>query len=177
MKRIISVFLAVILLTSCYLSMWSCKNGDDNNIHGDNDNINDNGTDNDNNNGDSNKKTYVEMDFGDYGKLVIEVDKGAAPITAENFLSLVKSGFYDGLTIFRAQESFVIQGGKDETINLTPIKGEFASNGILNPIKHKKGVISMARTSVKDSATSQFFICVADCPFLDGEYAAFGKLV
>ena len=179
MKRIISVFLAVILLTSCFLSMWSCKNGDDNNIHGDNDNINDNGTDNDNNNGDSNKKTYVEMDFGDYGKLVIEVDKGAAPITAENFLSLVKSGFYDGLTIFRAQESFVIQGGKDETINLAPIKGEFASNGHNNPISHTRGVISMARTSDPNSATSQFFISLSNAAAnsLDGSYAAFGRVV
>ena len=119
------------------------------------------------------------MDFGDYGKLVIEVDKGAAPITAENFLSLVKSGFYDGLTIFRAQESFVIQGGKDETINLAPIKGEFASNGHNNPISHTRGVISMARTSDPNSATSQFFISLSNAAAnsLDGSYAAFGRVV
>lgn len=123
--------------------------------------------------------SYVEMDFGDYGKIVIEVDGDAAPITAENFIDLVNDGFYDGLTIFRAQENFVIQGGKDDSASITPIKGEFASNGHDNPISHTRGVISMARTNDPDSATSQFFITLHDSATysLDGGYAAFGHVV
>lgn len=122
---------------------------------------------------------YVEMDFGDYGKVVIKVDGDAAPITARNFMELVEDGFYDGLTIFRAQEDFVIQGGKDDSANLTPIVGEFSDNGYTNTISHLRGVISMARTDDPDSATSQFFITLHDQAkySLDGQYAAFGYVV
>ena len=125
------------------------------------------------------KISYVEMDFGDYGKIVIEVDGEAAPETAKNFIDLVDDGFYDGLTIFRAQANFVIQGGKDASANLTGIKGEFASNGYDNPISHTRGVISMARTNDPNSATSQFFITLHDSATysLDGGYAAFGHVV
>ena len=128
----------------------------------------------------------VKIELKNGKTMLVEIDETNAPITAKNFLSYVDEGFYDGTIFHRVIPQFMIQGGgytddepgiRDKKGAKPAIKGEFASNGILNPIKHKKGVISMARTSIKDSATSQFFICVADCPFLDGEYAAFGKLV
>ena len=122
---------------------------------------------------------YVEMDFGKYGNIIIKVDGKKAPITTKNFLDLVYSEFYDGLTIFRAQQGFVIQGGKNEDIKLTPIKGEFTSNGVDNNITHNRGVISMARTNDPNSATSQFFITLDDSASrsLDGSYAAFGWVI
>jgi peptidyl-prolyl cis-trans isomerase B (cyclophilin B) len=113
------------------------------------------------------------------GKVIIKVDGEEAPETARNFRNLVASGFYDGLTIFRAQRGFVVQGGEDKNIPLTPIKGEFDSNGHINNISHKRGVISMARTGEPNSATSQFFITLNDsaASSLDGEYAGFGWVV
>lgn len=125
------------------------------------------------------KLYYVEMDFGEYGSIVIEVDGKEAPRTADNFMKLVNDGFYDGLTIFRAQEDFVIQGGRDFDVNLEPVVGEFAANGFENDISHLRGVISMARTNDPNSATSQFFITLHDqaTRYLDGKYAAFGKVV
>ena len=125
------------------------------------------------------KTTYVEMEFEGFGKIVLEIDGDTAPITAKNFVKLVKSGFYDGLTIFRAQKNFVIQGGKDESAKLPSIKGEFEENGVVNNISHKRGVISMARTSENDSATSQFFITLSDsaAASLDGKYAGFGYVI
>ena len=107
-----------------------------------------------------------------------------APITVKNFVELAKSGFYKGTIFHRVIDNFMIQGGgyyiedmylKDK--DAKTIKGEFNSNGVKNDLKHEAGVISMARTSVKDSASSQFFICSVDCPHLDNEYAAFGKVV
>ena len=125
------------------------------------------------------KTYYVEMDFGDYGKIVIELDAKEAPITVKNFVGLVKSGFYDGLTIFRAQKNFVIQGGKNENVNVPSIKGEFEDNGVVNNISHVRGVISMARSNNPDSATSQFFITLHDTAArsLDGGYAGFGYVI
>ena len=121
----------------------------------------------------------IEMD--NVGIIRIEVDEKAAPITAANFLKLVKEGFYDGLTFHRVISGFMVQGG-DPTGTGTggskdTIKGEFASNGYNNPLKHTRGVISMARTMDPNSASSQFFIMHADAPHLDGQYAAFGKVV
>ena len=125
------------------------------------------------------RTTYVEMDFGDYGKIVVKLDEEEAPITVKNFVGLVKDGFYDGLTIFRAQKNFVIQGGRDTSVNVPAIKGEFEENGVANNISHKRGVISMARSTAPDSATSQFFITLADSAAysLDGSYAGFGYVV
>ena len=125
------------------------------------------------------KLTYVEMEFEGFGKIVLEIDHDTAPITAKNFVKLVKQGFYDDLTIFRAQKNFVIQGGKDESVELKPIKGEFETNGVVNNLSHKRGVISMARSSENDSATSQFFITLSDsaAASLDGKYAGFGHVV
>ncbi len=121
----------------------------------------------------------IEMDNG--SQIKIELDPTAAPITAANFEKLVKEGFYDGLTFHRIIPGFMIQGG-DPNGNGTGgskdyIKGEFASNGVNNPLKHTRGVISMARAMNPNSASSQFFIMHADAPHLDGEYAAFGKVV
>lgn len=122
---------------------------------------------------------FVSMEFEGYGTIVIEIYHDAAPITAENFIRLVEDGFYDGLTIFRAQRNFVIQGGRDYNTKVDPIVGEFASNGHNNPLSHKRGVISMARTGDPNSATSQFFITLNDIArySLDGSYAAFGVVI
>ena len=114
------------------------------------------------------------------GDIVLELDPNAAPITVENFTKLVSSGFYTGLNFHRVIEDFMIQGGapKDtDTTNYQTIKGEFASNGVNNPILHERGVISMARTNAANSASTQFFIVHETSPHLDGEYAAFGKVI
>lgn len=121
---------------------------------------------------------HVRINVKDYGTITVALDAEAAPVTVENFEKLVKEGFYNGLTFHRIMDGFMIQGG-DPLGNGTggseeTIVGEFASNGHDNPISHVKGVISMARAQDPDSASSQFFITVADSTFLDGEYAAFG---
>ncbi len=123
----------------------------------------------------------VRITMEDGGIIDIELDTAAAPITCENFLKLVKSGFYDGLTFHRIIPGFMIQGGCPlGTGTGGPgwnIKGEFAANGVSNPIKHTRGVISMARAMDPNSAGSQFFIMHKDAPHLDGQYAAFGHVV
>jgi peptidyl-prolyl cis-trans isomerase B (cyclophilin B) len=120
----------------------------------------------------------VEIIMKDGGKIEIELDRTAAPITVENFLKLVNEGFYDGLTFHRIIPNFVIQGGDPKGDGTggseATIQGEFASNGWTNPISHKRGVISMARAQDPNSATSQFFITNADAFFLDEKYASFG---
>ena len=122
----------------------------------------------------------VVIDVKDYGKITVELDAESAPVTVENFTKLVKEGFYDGLTFHRIMEGFMMQGGdptgtgaggSDETIT-----GEFAANGIENPISHTRGTISMARSQDPDSASSQFFIVHKDSTFLDGQYAGFGRV-
>ena len=118
----------------------------------------------------------------DSGKSIrLELYPEIAPVTVENFLDLVKKGFYDGLTFHRIIPGFMIQGG-DPSGNGTggpgyKIKGEFRSNGVKNDLKHERGVISMARAFDPNSAGSQFFIMHEDAPHLDGEYAAFGKVI
>lgn len=111
---------------------------------------------------------------------VITLYPEVAPITCANFQKLVEQGFYNGLTFHRVVDAFMAQGG-DPLGNGTggseeTIKGEFSSNGVDNGISHQRGVISMARSGDPDSASSQFFICYADCTFLDGDYAAFGEV-
>ena len=122
----------------------------------------------------------VRITMEDGGVIEIELDAAAAPITCENFLKLVKSGFYDGLTFHRIIPGFMIQGGCPLGNGTGGpgwnIKGEFASNGVNNPIKHTRGVISMARAMAPNSAGSQFFIMHQDAPHLDGQYAAFGRV-
>lgn len=121
----------------------------------------------------------IEMENGK--KIELELYPEAAPETVKNFEELVKRGFYDGLTFHRVIPGFMIQGG-DPLGNGTGgseknIRGEFAANGHKNPVKHVRGVISMARAFDPNSASSQFFIMHADAPHLDGQYAAFGKVV
>jgi len=119
---------------------------------------------------------HVEITIKDYGTVKLELDPNEAPVSVENFINLASEGFYDGLTFHRIMDGFMIQGGADMSANLQPIVGEFASNGYENNISHTEGVISMARTQDPNSATSQFFITVADDTFLDGNYAAFGRV-
>ena len=109
-----------------------------------------------------------------------ELYPNVAPNTVNNFISLVKKGFYDGLTFHRVIKNFMIQGG-DPSGNGTGgpgygIRGEFTQNGFKNDLKHTRGVLSMARSMMPDSAGSQFFIMHVDYPYLDGQYAAFGKV-
>ena len=121
----------------------------------------------------------IEMENGK--KIKLELYPDIAPITVENFEKLVKDGFYDGLIFHRVIKGFMIQGGCPDGTGMGGpghhIKGEFASNGVKNDLKHTRGVISMARSMMKDSAGSQFFIMHQDAPHLDGDYAAFGKVV
>ncbi len=121
----------------------------------------------------------IEMENGKLIKL--ELDAEAAPITVANFEKLVKAGFYDGLIFHRVIAGFMIQGGDPTGTGMggadEKIKGEFKQNGWDNPLKHTRGVISMARSMMKDSASSQFFIMHEDAPHLDGSYAAFGRVV
>ena len=159
MKKIVALTLCVVMLVLS-LSLSSCGSGykstdDETNI--------------------------VIIDVKDYGKITVELYPDVAPITVKNFKKLVSEKFYDGLIFHRVIEDFMIQGGGyTETYSekdCASIKGEFASNGVQNDLLHTRGVISMARTSVKDSASSQFFIMHKDAPHLDGEYAAFGEVV
>ena len=120
-----------------------------------------------------------EMTTGD--KMTAELYPGVAPNTVSNFISLVKKGFYDGLIFHRVIPGFMIQGGDPDGVGMGgpgyTIPGEFSSNGFANDLRHSRGVLSMARTMDPDSAGSQFFIMVDDAPHLDGEYAAFGKVI
>lgn len=123
---------------------------------------------------------HVEINIKDYGTVKVELDGDTAPITVQNFIDLTSTGFYDGLTFHRIIDGFMIQGGDPKGDGTggaeRNIVGEFESNGHKNDISHEKGVISMARASDPNSASSQFFIMVEDSPFLDGEYAAFGHV-
>ncbi len=123
----------------------------------------------------------VRFEMEDGGVMRAELYPEIAPITVENFEKLVRAGFYDGLIFHRVIPGFMIQGGDPNGIGTGgpgwTIKGEFASNGVQNDLKHTTGVLSMARSMHPDSAGSQFFIMVADAPHLDGQYAAFGKLI
>ncbi|WP_036606328.1 peptidylprolyl isomerase [Oribacterium sp. P6A1] len=123
----------------------------------------------------------VTITMDDGKDIKIELYPDIAPITVENFVKLVKDGFYDGLTFHRIIPGFMIQGGDPEGNGTGGpgwnIKGEFSSNGVKNDLKHTRGVISMARAMDPDSAGSQFFIMHADANYLDGQYAAFGKVI
>ena len=182
MKKIISLILATVLLLSAMTILSGCKdkkNGDDKtDIMG---------------TGACSYATtrditgrdikYVEMCIEGYGGLVILLDATTAPKTVANFISLVESGFYNGLTFHRVIKDFMVQGGDPEANGTgngpNTIKGEFSANGHANDISHKYGVISMARSGNSyDSASCQFFICNDDASdSLDGKYAAFGYVV
>ena len=123
-------------------------------------------------------KAIIEMENG--GSMTLELYPETAPITVENFVKLAKKGFYDGLIFHRVIAGFMIQGGDPQGTGMGgpgyQIKGEFAANGVKNPLKHTRGVISMARSMMPNSAGSQFFIMHQNAPHLDGQYAAIGKL-
>ena len=156
MKRLISLLLAAVLLCTSLCMLSSCSPG----------------------------KVKVCMTVKDYGEIYLELDGDAAPKTVKNFVKLVKKGHYDGLTFHRILEGFMIQGGEpngDGTVGTKPIKGEFSANGWDNPIKHERGVISMARRGDSyDSGSCQFFIVHEtsenNSKSLDGQYAAFGRV-
>lgn len=160
LKLTLAAVMAVIFL----LTLASCKSGSG-----------DGGED-----GDFGETIMVQIEMENGGIIKLELYPEAAPITVENFVNLAKNGFYDGLIFHRVIKDFMIQGGDPEGTGMggsdTKIKGEFSQNGWNNPISHKRGVISMARSRSMDSASSQFFICHADSTYLDGQYAAFGKV-
>lgn len=124
----------------------------------------------------------IKFTIKNFGEITAELYPDKAPVTVENFLSLVESGFFTGLIFHRVINGFMIQGGgftEDfEQKEAKSIKGEFMSNGFMqNDLRHTRGVLSMARTMVPDSASSQFFIMHRDAPHLDGQYAGFGKVI
>ena len=125
-------------------------------------------------------KHNIEINIKNYGVIKLELDADTAPTTVTNFINLVQEKFYDGLTMHRIIDGFMIQGGDplgDGTGgNSKKIKGEFSNNGVKNDISHVRGVISMARSNDMNSASSQFFIVHEDSPHLDGNYAAFGSV-
>lgn len=128
-----------------------------------------------------NKNPIATIEMNDSKIIKVELYPDVAPNTVNNFISLANNGFYDSLTFHRVIYGFMIQGGCPEGTGMGgpgySIKGEFAANGFDNQLKHTAGVISMARSMMPDSAGSQFFIMHKDAPHLDGQYAAFGKVV
>lgn len=128
-----------------------------------------------------NKNPIVSIEMENGNVIKAELYPETAPNTVNNFISLVKNGFYDGLNFHRVIKGFMIQGGCPEGTGMGDpgysIKGEFSANGVANSLKHSEGVLSMARSMMPDSAGSQFFIMHKDSPHLDGQYAAFGKVI
>ena len=126
----------------------------------------------------SGKKAIITV--VDFGEIEVQLDSESAPVTVDNFINLADNGFYDGLTFHRIIKGFMIQGGDPLGNGMggsdTKIQGEFAENGVENPISHVRGTISMARSQSKNSASSQFFIVHEDSQFLDGSYAGFGHV-
>ena len=124
----------------------------------------------------------IVLEIKDYGTIKFELRPDCAPETCKHIEKLVANGFYNGLIFHRVIKGFMIQGGDPTGTgygdpSLEKIKGEFIANGVDNPLKHKRGVLSMARSQMMNSASSQFFICQVDCAYLDGQYAAFGEVV
>ncbi|MCR4673316.1 MAG: peptidylprolyl isomerase [Lachnospiraceae bacterium] len=124
---------------------------------------------------------FADIEIENYGTITVALDKTIAPVTVKNFVNLANEGFYDGLTFHRIMNGFMMQGGDPNGNGSggsgTTIEGEFSSNGVVNPITHVAGAISMARAKDPNSASSQFFIVQKDSTFLDGNYAAFGYVI
>lgn len=186
MKRFLSLLLVAVLaftLAACQKENYTSTSGNDDGTKNENTGNTDTGNVNTGSGNIGTDPITVIMEVKGFGTMKLELYPEIAPITVENFVNYVNDGFYDGLTFHRIYKGFMIQGGNPDGTgsggqNLTPIKGEFALNGVENTISHTRGTISMARTSQSmDSATSQFFICDADSTFLDRQYAAFGKLI
>lgn len=167
MKKIIVILLSVVLITGCGEKEVLSEVKEYENITYQ----------------ETNKKTNnVLIEMEDESKILLELYPDVAPITVKNFQKLVESDFYNDIIFHRVVKDFVIQAGDGTTLgrNASTIKGEFSANGVENNLKHERGVISMARTSVKDSASSQFFIVLennANATNLDGQYAAFGRVI
>lgn len=170
-KKLLLCMTALILLTGCGTATEAAPSGE-NSEPAPAAAVADNNT----SNADANAETPVT----DENIIVITLYPDKAPITCENFETLVGQGFYNGLTFHRVVDDFMAQGGDPQGTGTggseNKIKGEFASNGVENDLSHQRGVVSMARSSDPDSASSQFFICYTDCSFLDGNYAAFGEV-
>lgn len=173
MKKTVKLLLAVFLAAALFAGCGTKEDTTENKKEEQREPIQDKDTEKEDTEG-----TKVEITIKDYGTIKISLDAEAAPLTVENFLKLTKEGFYDGLTFHRIMNGFMMQGGdpegngtggSDETI-----KGEFAENGVDNPLSHTRGAISMARSQDYDSASSQFFIVHEDSTYLDGQYTAFG---
>ena len=173
MRKTVKLLLAVFLAAALFAGCGTKEDTTENKKEEQREPIQDKDTEKEDTEG-----TKVEITIKDYGTIKISLDAEAAPLTVENFLKLTKEGFYDGLTFHRIMNGFMMQGGdpegngtggSDETI-----KGEFAENGVDNPLSHTRGAISMARSQDYDSASSQFFIVHEDSTYLDGQYAAFG---
>ena len=160
MKRIFAVLTACVCITGIFSGCSASKTSDGG--------------------GDLGETVMVQIEMENGGIIKLELYPEIAPITVENFTKLVSEGFYDGLIFHRVIKDFMIQGGDPEGTGMggakDKIKGEFAINGVKNDLSHERGVISMARAQNYNSASSQFFICHADCKSLDGQYAAFGKV-
>ena len=166
MKRLISLLLALFASIGTVLCIPGCsKNTEEETVPA----------------GETGETIMVQIEMDNGGIIKLELYPDIAPITVANFEKLVKEGFYDGLIFHRVIKDFMIQGGDPTGTGMggakETIKGEFASNGVKNSLSHTRGVISMARSQKKDSASSQFFICHADAKYLDGDYAAFGKVI
>ena len=161
MKRIFTVLMASVCLLGIFTGCSGSKTSDGG--------------------GDVGETVMVQIEMENGGIIKLELYPEIAPITVENFTKLVSEGFYDGLIFHRVIKDFMIQGGDPEGTGMggskDKIKGEFAVNGVKNDLSHERGVISMARSQNYNSASSQFFICHADSKFLDGQYAAFGRVV
>lgn len=175
MRKILCLILSCLML-SCLVS---CADNTDRNPAG---GTSAPGATSSDTSGSSKENIMVQIEMENGGVIKMELYPEIAPITVENFVNLVKDGFYDGLTFHRIIPRFMIQGGDPNGDGSggsgKTIKGEFAQNGVTNTLTHTRGVVSMARRSYPfDSATCQFFICNADSPHLDGGYAAFGKVV
>ena len=151
MKKLLSLLLALLLLAALPLSLASCGSPAD----------------------------VVCISVEGYGDIVVELYPDVAPITVENFKKLVSEEHYNGTIFHRVIENFMIQGGESKTKEADMITGEFAANGIRNDLKHERGVISMARYNnpYYDTASDQFFIVHKTSPHLDGQYAAFGRVI
>ncbi len=171
MKKYISLLLSAVLLISVFAFAGCSSDTDDGNMESES---------NSSFNTDS-ANPVATITVKDYGVMKVELYSDKAPNTVLNFISLANKGFYDGLTFHRVYKGFMIQGGCPEGNGTGDpgysIKGEFSGNGVENDLAHTKGVISMARSGHPDSAGSQFFIMHDDAPHLDGQYAAFGKVV
>ena len=156
-KKISAIMVAAVILCTCFL-MSGCGGDTES----------------------SSSENTATIDVKDYGKIEVELYEELAPITVKNFVDLAKDGFYDGLTFHRIITGFMIQGGDPKGDGTggseKTIKGEFAQNGVENNLSHTRGAISMARSTDMDSASSQFFIVQSDSTYLDGQYAAFGKV-